>query len=272
MFDTDLSRIGEHFYKEVGREASKSDLADFIKAAFSLYSERYAITGQSFPTKAISFSGGKKHKLYFLFNPVKNSFDLSELKISSETRDFNALLKVLRGNLTAEFTDLKLDDLKDKAEIEKTRIENYAQLGLLGFYFSPKPSFIKEVKLEKLEGLLRKTKTPIKIEDANLGDETVNLFSNADRICVANPQYTNNDPKKELILESFEIIQPEKGRYVFTYNINSATNEGLPSYLLEYWNKIFNQIKDNFGEESFKKVKIGNREEVFCEVNTNEFF
>ena len=113
MFDTDFSRMGEFFYKEVGSsEIINPSLENFIKAAFSFYSEKHS-SGQSFPTRAISFTGEEKSKIYFLFIPVRNSFDLSEFRIKSAVYDFNSLIKHLRGNIVAGFSNLKIDDLKE---------------------------------------------------------------------------------------------------------------------------------------------------------------
>lgn len=255
MADTDFSRIGELFYKEVGEEENTS-LEGFLKHAFTTYAQKYLRGGGIGGTKQITYSG-MRGKLSLLIIPFDSMPDLSSMRIESETKDITALLKLLKGDISAEFSKLKVEDISEQVrkEISRTRKENYAQVSDMRFYFSLNPKTPEAIQRITLQNSLVKS---AKSEEFEKGLAATLLT--ADHILMNNPFYADDDPNKYLINESCGITQPYKWHCIFDYSIKTVNNKSLPANLFQRLNEVFELAKHDFNAISYRTMKIEDRE------------
>jgi hypothetical protein len=280
MFDTDLSRIKEFFYSEVGEDSLKISLENFIRYAFIAYSDRFTQIRNAHPREVIY--PGTDSELSLLVRLENERTDLYGLRIKGIVGDFSRLIRSLRGNLTADFSNLCLGDIPDKTResLNRKRRGNYSQIGIFGFYFgSPESDNIKRVVSERNKGIFKKERAPegigstqnpryvfgmkniIKViskKENPLPDSMRALLSKASKISIENSAYVDDDSEKQLYHEKGIIINRANGEYLLNYNIRTADECGLSSSLLEQLNSIFDLVKKRFYKNSFKRLKIIN--------------
>jgi len=278
MFDTDFSRIGELFYKDASTQNEPVSVAGFIKTAFKKYDASYVRPGLIGPSKRFTFLG-KDKRSFVSFDLMQGLRcpEVSACLLFAENVSFSAIIERLHGQLSADFTGI------DPAEIEKVtgtrpqRKQDYANLGVLGLYFSPNPDadIVQRAVLEKTRFF--STPVPLILGETVLDIPTYALLSCANKITLNN-QISFRDEKQPdtidllarqalrdrvqeclsriLLQEQSEIYHPQNGIYHWSHKIWVTNKEGMPYCVLPNLESLFAPIQDKFDENSFQNLVI----------------
>lgn len=257
-FNIDLSRVGELFYRQVGTSPKTPSLMGFIEDALKEYAKRYLAARVNYGQKQFCYSAANgKASVTLAVYTSKGMPDLSGVALAGTSNDLSGLLRLLEGDIAAEFEGLRLEDIEGEGEElqrksvrEARRKQDYARIGELQLHFTKGQDArilkridlnTRAVKLEKKEELMQLARE---------------FLQRADRITVANPFYSRGDSRRELMQEECVIVKREDGSYGWNYTIRSAANEGIPVSILPRLNVLFETIKTDFGEDAFSRVKI----------------
>lgn len=248
------------------QDLGEADLKNFNRHAFITYTHKFLKKGKQNIIKKLYYPGKdeKSELSLVLFSPYSMP-ELKGLNIKGNVKKLPNLLKMLRGYLTAEFSNVNLNDLSElfRMRIKGGRQDGWSQTGNIGVYFSRNPEKQNEIKrlmVEEQEGF-RKDHAPVPLEETYLGEATKNLLHSAERISVKNSFYPRNNSNRELVHESCDVFQIKKGNYLMDYCISSANGNRLSSDLFPRLNDLFELVKYQFDETSFKKMKIKDPEQ-----------
>ena len=298
MFKTDFRRVRELFYREVGRQSFRPNLIGFIGYAFEFYYERYLKGGKNGEVRKINYFSDNKESVLSLYivSPYRYP-DLAGLELQAKPLNLGILLENLRGNLTAEFSDLDIESLNEKTrqEIQNEREGNYSQAENLTVFFSQNPKKQnriyravlgkrKEIEYEK-PGLLKKIASNLNnkqkdlekkfqflkkfrkfqllnLELAPLTEDLLDFLSKADKIEINNTCYTKGNQNKDLIHETSTLRQYEKGKWLLDYQIKTPNFENLCAYVLPALDSLFRMVEDKFSEKAFNSIRISDPNEI----------
>ena len=269
MFNTDFSRIGEAFYREIGGANEEPTLRGFIRDSFKLYSGRYLKTRKVEGTRKIIYTSDDQTSSLSLHVLSETGYsDLPALEIHADFADLKLLIGNLRGQLTATFSNLNVRDLRAREKIENSRDKNLAQFGALNIYFSRNPNTPGAIQRVAFRGkslidrLLERTfdvkKEPITLERMNWGKDEMEILERAGQIEILGSSYEHGDINRDVINERSVIIQPERGRFIWDYKIWTGGNEGLPGYVLPTLERLFGMVEGRFSKAAFRLFRIEN--------------
>jgi hypothetical protein len=277
MFKTDFSRIGELFYNEVGAKEYETCLKGFIRHAFTTYNDRYLTTRNTSMLKEIKYAGNENSVLCLSIIAPYGAPDLNAICIQGEAGDSTKLIDLVKGDITAEFSDLKLDDITHslRAKIIQAREGNHAEADGIDYYFSPNQKYPNNIPAISLQGremdvpavMVQPSTRDIKDlntlpitatirERAILDDMLKGLFTRAEYLSITNSFYLHNDSNNDLLQESCEIKKPSTDSYSWGYTIKAIQNQGLPVEIFPKANIIFTFIQDSFDALSFRRAKF----------------
>jgi len=267
MFETNLSKVRELFYKDTGLNDFSINLRGLIKYALITYQKRYLSGGRRAGQKKMTYeSDNKENKLHLHVVSPYRVPDLNCLEIESRNANLPFLLENLRGNLDAEFSGFEINKLReDKGkEIVEKRERNYSQLGSMRVFLLAdpnKPGLINRGILGKPKE--RKRRIPkdgfekLSLEKIEITPDLIELLSNADFLKIRNSSYERGDANKRLIHETSDLFN--RGRkWFWHYEIRAANNGGIPGYIFPALNALFSNIENKFSAMAFSRMKITN--------------
>ena len=277
MFKTDFSRIGELFYSEVGAKEYETSLKGFIRHAFMTYDDRFLGMRNTGMLKEIKYVGNEKSVLCLSVIAPYGAPDLNGIGIQGEAGDSTILIDLVKGDITAEFSDLKLEDIIHslRTKIIQAREGNHAEVEGIDYYFSPNQGSPNQIRAIALQGRMTNVSAymvhpsirdvkdlntlPITAtirERAIVDDSLKELFAKAEYLSITNSCYLHNDSNNDLLQESCAIKKPSTESFSWEYTIKAIQNQGLPVEIFPKANTIFTFIQDSFDPLSFRRARL----------------
>lgn len=235
MSSQDFSRINELFYPEVG-DGSEAKLASFIKDAFKRYEQK------NLQGRRIIFYTGQESELALTVARNFDSPDLLAMRLTGSTPELEKLLEMLKGNISAEFSELKKEALKDMGRVESLR-PDFSMMNNIAIYIAHNQD---QEKIKKI--VVPKDVAP------KLNNDVLPILLRAGRITITNSGYVDDDTTKDLYHEQCTIIRRAID-FSVNYSLKMATDYGMPFSLFPHMDGIFNVFREKFNN-SYRRAKV----------------